>query len=246
MGFGNLRLDEPASQGEKIILSGHQFSALLHWKPRRGEAVTVSDPLKRLFRARIENIGEDHAEIVIFEESGATGQEPEILLLQAMPQKERMELTIQKTAELGVSKICPLRSLRSITPDERDTKQRKSHKWQDIALKASKQSRRRDIPEVLSFRDLSSALELAKGFDVKLALWEAAGLPLIKDYLSGLKGKDIKSAAILVGPEGGFTGEEIALAAGAGFIAVSLGARILRTETAAIFGVGILRYELGG
>jgi len=152
-----------------------------------------------------------------------------------------MEWVIQKATELGVSEIVPFKSERSISLAERDSKQKKSHRWQEIAVKAVQQSRRATIPRVESYRSFREALEGCRGEGLRILLWEKGGEPL-KEILSQRSSKKIFA---MVGPEGGFTEEEVGLAKKKGFVPIKLGQRILRTETAAITLVAILQYELG-
>ncbi len=238
MSFGRINL-KGASTGGEFDLQVDAFRALLSWNPRMKDAVTVVSG-DTLLRARVENIEENCARLKVFEEIGLIGREIEITLLQALPEKERMELIIQKTTELGVSTILPFKSERSISIDERDSVQKKSHRWQAVALKAAKQSRRPDIPSVAPFCSFEDALRTDAG--LKVMLWEKRGLPSLKGVLRGYNGGG--PVAVLSGPEGGFTDEEAGAAKGAGFAPVSLGNKILRAETSAIAAVGMIGYEM--
>lgn len=244
--YGQITLNEEPVIGSDSLLDGNSLAQLLFWSPRPGEGITVASPSGRLFRARLKSLKEKEAVLTVYEEAGSIEPGPAIALLQALPEKERMELIIQKTTELGVDSIIPFKSKKSITLDERESKQKKSHKWQEIALKAAKQSRRRSIPEVSPFAAFKEALDSVKDAPLKIVLWERPGLTALKDLLADYKGRPLKKAALLTGPEGGLTEGEVDEARRCGFIPVSLGKRILRTETASILTVGLLRYELGG
>lgn len=231
--------------GREYSLGGTALENLLLWKPRLTEAVTISDAVGRLFRARVIELGAEAARLFVFEESGF--ERPpflELTLVQALPEKERMELIIQKTTELGVSRIIPFKSLRSISLDERG--QKKSHKWQEIALKASKQSRRPSIAEVLPYTSFDNALNIINDARLRIMLSEQKGITHLKDFLSGKRGepfqRDAKNIAISSGPEGGFSDEEVNAALKEGFTLVSLGNNILRAETASIFAVGLMQF----
>jgi 16S rRNA (uracil1498-N3)-methyltransferase len=165
----------------------------------------------------------------------------EIILLQALPEKERMELIIQKTTELGVSTILPFQSERSISLREREAKQRKAHRWQHIALKAVQQSRRAKVPYVGDCRPLEEVLRDLGEDGLKILLWEKEG----ENLKSVLRQRPARKICVMVGSEGGFTEGEVKSAKKKGFVPVKLGQRILRTETAAIVLVGILQFELG-
>ena len=154
-----------------------------------------------------------------------------------------MELIIQKATELGVSSIVPFKSRRSVSLAERERKQPKAHRWQSIATRAAKQSRRGRVPLLEPYCDFSEALQYAEGNDLKIILWEKGNENPLRDVLRS-RG-NCGRVAMMVGPEGGFEPEEVRRAQEEGFIPVTLGQRIMRTETAAIVLVGILQYELG-
>lgn len=243
-GRGNIRIESDITIGAPFEAEGAALVGLMEWEPRPGEAFTVEGPGGRLFRARLTALGPGRATLLPFEEMGPAPGGPEIHLLQALPEKERMETVIQKTTELGVDAIIPFKSEKSISLIELDSRQKRSHNWNEVARKAARQSRRAEIPEVMAYRSFDEALQAATGFELKALLWEGAKTSL-KDLL-GQTTEPIARAAVLAGPEGGFTGTEMRAAEAAGFTSVKLGWRVLRTETAAIFSVGLLRYELGG
>jgi 16S rRNA (uracil1498-N3)-methyltransferase len=203
--------------------------------------MTLTDAAGKDYRGRILSLSGESATLLIFDAFSSPTESPvEIILLQALPEKERMEWIIQKTTELGVSVIVPFKSQRSISLEEREAKQKKAHRWQEIAVKAVQQSRRSKVPLIESYRPFREALEFhQEGGGLGLILWEKEG-----ECLKGVL-KPSKKICVMVGPEGGFTEEEVASARENGFIPVKLGQRILRTETAAITLVGIIQYVLG-
>lgn len=241
---GSVTLENPVEIGVPLSIEGPVFESLLEWSPRPGEAVTVSGPGGTLLRARVTELGEGRACLLPFELMGRPPAWPAIILLQALPERGRMETIIQKTTELGVSAVVPFKSEKSISLQELDGRQRRSHNWATVALKAAKQSRRPDIPDVAACSSFHGALEAARGCGLRLVLWEGAQRGM-REALGEAK-RPVEGAALLVGPEGGLTGIEVRAALDEGFEAVNLGPRVLRTETAAIFGVGVLGYELSG
>lgn len=242
-GYGEIVI-EGARVGETLTLTGPADSNLRLWRPRPAEAVTVKDSGGVLYRARVTELGEGSSTVEVFEEVGPSGRPLEVTLLQALPEKERMGLIIEKATELGVTRIVPFESTRSITLEGLDRPQKKSHRWQSWALKASKQSRRGTISRVLPPKPLEKALEEVEAAELKITLWEGREGEPVKDVLRGAGSPE--SAAILAGPEGGFDPEEVHRAREKGFTPVTLGTRILRTETAALFAVGLVTYELEG
>lgn len=235
-------LDQKVLIGKEVLMKGPPLEALRFQGGRVGGLVTLTDLKGNDFRGRILRFSDAEASIFIFDAfPSPTESSLEIILLQALPEKERMELIIQKATELGVSVILPFQSERSISLEERETKQKKAHRWQQIALKAVRQSRRAKVPEVGECRPFQEVLGGCGEEGLKILLWEKEGQNL-KGVLRRPLPQKIYAA---VGPEGGFTEKEVEWARKKGFIPVKLGHRILRTETAAITVVGILQFELG-
>lgn len=241
---GFIKIANPIHANVPFTITGENLASLLEWKPRPAEAFTVSTQDSALFRARLMELSGSSAVLLPFEEMGKHAPGPRILLLQALPERERMETIIQKTTELGISSILPFKSEKSISLEELDGRQRRSHNWGEVALKAARQSRRPDIPDVLAYRSFEEALSAASTSGLKVMLREGSALGM-KELLA-MNGAHVSSAAVLVGPEAGLSTQEAGAAESAGFQAASLGMRVLRTETAAIFASGLLRYELGG
>jgi len=237
-----LILDRKVDIGKEVLVKGPPMEALRFQSSRVGSLVTLTDSERSDFRGRVTHLSETEASIFVFDTfSSPTESSLEIILLQALPEKERMELIIQKVTELGVASIVPFKSEKSTSLKEREAKQKKAHRWQHIAMKAARQSRRARVPYVGEYRAFQEVLEDCGKDGLRLLLWEKHGENL-KDVLRQQQNQRIYA---MVGPEGGFTEDEVKLAKKKGFIPVKLGQRILRTETAAISMVGILQYELG-
>lgn len=163
----------------------------------------------------------------------------QIHLYQALPKSDRMDLIVQKATELGVHAITPVLSERVIVKPKESGGAQRIVRWQRIAAEAAKQSRRRLVPtvhELQALADLPPALN-----QLRLVAWEEAERPLREL----LRETQATAVDILVGPEGGLTAAEVAALEQLGFHSVSLGPRILRTETAPLALVSILQYELG-
>lgn len=253
-------LNRKIEVGKEVIIEGPPLEALRFQGGRAGNIITLTDSEGMDFRGRVIRLSEGEVSILVFDAfPSPTESSLEIILLQALPEKERMELIIQKVTELGTTTIIPFKSQRSITLEERESKQKKAHRWQEIAIKAVQQSRRAKVPQVEPYCSFHEALEFCKGEGLNILLWEKEGKSL-KEILKGYsvlnppfkKGREGGSVTcrsqrvyVLVGPEGGFTEEEVSIAKDKEFIPVKLGQRILRTETAAITLIGILQYELG-
>ncbi len=235
-------LNIPLDVGKEIFIQGPPLEALRFQGGRRGSILTLTDSTGKDFRGRVVSLSEKEASLLIFDHfPSPTESSLEIILLQALPEKERMEWIIQKATELGVSKIIPFKSERSISLEERESKQRKAHRWQEVAIRAVQQSRRAGVPRVETYCSFREALEFCKEEGLKIVLWEKKGEGL-KEVLRRYKPVRIYA---MVGPEGGLTEKEVHIVKERGFIPVKLGQRILRAETAAITLIGILQYELG-
>jgi 16S rRNA (uracil1498-N3)-methyltransferase len=229
---------------QEILLQGNLFTPLRARASRTGKIITIQDVTGKAFRGRIIELADNQARVHIFEEMMGPAEPPfALVLFQALPNKERMELIIQKATELGATAICPLKSRHSISLQEREVTQPKAHRWQHIAKKAAEQCRRGIVPTVAPYCSFAEALAQARDIELKIILWEKEKTRLA----SLLKDTPVPSGiALLVGPEGGWAEEEVEQAQDEGFIAVSLGGRILRTETAAIAACAILQYAWGG
>ncbi|HUT53566.1 MAG TPA: 16S rRNA (uracil(1498)-N(3))-methyltransferase [bacterium] len=236
-------IERAPALGDTVALRGPALAALTAWSPRPGLAVTVADGSGNSYRARVTELHADRASLFVFERMKGPAESPlEIILLQALPDKERMELIIEKAAELGADVIVPWKAERGVGLDERDARQKKSRGWQKRALKAARQCRRGKVPFIAPYADLDAALDYAAGADLKIVLWEEARAPLKKILESTAAPR---SVAIMIGPEGGLTPAEVETAERSGFISASLGPRVLRTETAAIAALALAQYALG-
>jgi len=155
---------------------------------------------------------------------------------------KKMDFIIQKSTELGITSLLPFRSQFCAVHDSATGR---LLRWQKIALEACKQCNRPKPPDLHDVADLEDLLVVAgnEAHDLKLIFWEEEGQKTLQQTLETCH--EIKSALVLIGPEGGFSSGEVAAAVGAGYKPVSLGSRILRAETAAVAAVSILQYKLG-
>ena len=162
-----------------------------------------------------------------------------IYLFQGLPKSDKLELIIQKAVELGADAIIPVDTARSIVKIEEKKKESKTARWQAIAESASKQSKRTSIPKVYPPMSFKNAIDFCKDLDLVILPYENSfGMECTKDAL-----KNIKSGmkiGVFIGPEGGFEQSEVDLATENGAKVVSLGKRILRTETAAITALSMI------
>lgn len=167
---------------------------------------------------------------------------PRITIYQGLPKGDKLEYILQKCTELGAAGIVPFAASRSIARISPQRSAGRVDRWQKIAVEAARQSRRATVPRVSLADDLSQVLQLAQ-HSVRLLLWEEEKTNLLRETLARLPIPD--NIGILIGPEGGFSSEEAAAATSAGFIPVSMGRRIVRTETASLIILSILQYHWG-
>ena len=170
----------------------------------------------------------------------------EITLGQAVPKGKNMDLIVQKAVELGAAAICPLLSERTVIQVEEDDAGRKQQKWQAVAIEAAKQCGQNWLPTVALPRSLKEFFPQPVRYDLMLIASLQPDALHLKKLLAEFGEKKPKSVLVLVGPEGDFTPAEIGLAKSHGCRPVTLGPIVLRTETAAIYCLSVLSYELFG
>ena len=187
-------LGQEIEVGKESFVEGPPMEALRFQGARVGSIVTLTDGRGKDFRGRVCSLSDEGASVLVFDVfPSSTESRLEVVLLQALPERERMELIIQKATELGVSAIVPFKAERSISLQEREAKQKKAHRWQEIALQAVRQSRRARVPIVEAYRGFDEVLEFCKGEGLKVLLWEKEGGSLKKILREYFK----QSAAVL-------------------------------------------------
>ncbi len=174
-----------------------------------------------------------------------TEPETRVTLFQGVPKGEKMELIIQKGVELGVHSIVPVITSRTVVKLNKKDSEKKAERWTKISIEAAKQCRRAYVPQILEPISFDEALVKAEDFSATLLLYENEGKKCLKERLKCYNINKIKDIALFVGPEGGFTLEEVRNYTGKGYDIVSLGKRILRVETATISVLSIIMYEMG-
>lgn len=222
----------------------HHCADVLRLKP--GDRVTVFDGEGKVAGAELAEVHRKHC--VLRLEPARSTPEPRcsITLVQAVPKGKTMDLILQKAVELGAAAIVPLTSERTVVRVEKEDSPRKQERWQQIALEACKQCGRNKVPKVSHPTTVKGYL-CKPGVDLLLLASLQPDARPLREILSRFaesKGRPPESVAILVGPEGDFTPGEIALAKGAGALAVTLGPMILRAETAAFYCLSVLGHEL--
>jgi 16S rRNA (uracil1498-N3)-methyltransferase len=167
-----------------------------------------------------------------------------VTVFQGLPKVDKMELIIQKAVELGVTDITPLEMKRCVVKLIEKDKLKKIERWQKISEVAAKQSGRNIIPQINKVTNIKELKQIFEKYDVILVAYENEKENTIKKELKKLKNGEELKIAIVIGPEGGIEPQEIELLKGYGAKTISLGKRILRTETASLNILSVIMYEL--
>jgi len=203
-----------------------------------GDRLELLDGTGRVHEAEIVSLTKSQARVKIIKSHQAeTEPEVKVTLAQALPKGQKMDFVIEKSVELGVNRIIPVLTERTIS------KNTKLDRWRKLAKEAAEQSGRAIIPEVTELTNFSAVLKLKSPSNLALLLWELEKARTLKSVLSDnliLRYSDI---LILIGPEGGFSRTEVEQAQALGWQTVSLGKRILRTETAGLAVLANIMYE---
>lgn len=238
---------EPSQiQGNRIVITGSDVNHIKNvLRMKAGDEIAVSNGMDgKEYRCGIEAFAED--EIVCglrFVKEDGVELPSKIYLFQGLPKADKMELIIQKAVELGAFEVIPVAAKRCVVRLDEKKAAGKISRWQGIAEAAAKQSKRAVIPKVHSVLSMKEAVAYAQNMDVKLIPYELAeGMQHTKQMIEAVKPE--QSIAVFIGPEGGFEESEIQMAREAGIEPVTLGRRILRTETAGFTVISWLMYQL--
>ena len=208
---------------------------------RHGDAIEVFDSTAAVFDARLIVRGATIA-AQLHEMIGRAAKEPsiEIAIAQGIPKGQKMDYVIEKATEIGAARIIPLRSERVIGA----AGEGKTDRWRRLAKSAAQQCGRSAVPAIDEETEWEGLLRIAQQYDRILLPWEVAEPKPLRETLPDL----IRAAArvlVVIGPEGGFSHEEVERASAAGAVAISLGSRILRSETAGLVIASAILYERG-
>ena len=235
--------------GDLISIEGpdaHHIADVLRLSP--GDPIIVCDGEGYEYQGDIIRYTKDEVTVQVLSVRKSVSESPiRIILAQGMPKKpETLELVIQKATELGVARVVPLITERAVVRLKEERLEKRLSRWNRIALEAAKQSQRAKVPTVDSPLNLTEFLETIPRDAFCLMPWEMEKSTGIKKALDWeLNNRFARTVVVLIGPEGGFSEQEIDIACRAGAVPVSMGPRILRTETAGITALGIIQYELG-
>lgn len=241
-------VDEYQIINNHVSIQGDDYSHIrnvLRMKP--GEEVSVIVPGKEAeYRCMIREFTEDSVELeLLFVKEEGVELPNKVFLFQALPKQDKMELIIQKAVELGVYEVIPVATKRAVVKLDGAKEAKKIARWNAISEAAAKQSKRRIIPEITHVMNMDEALPYADRCGVKVIPYELCDNNTMSEtrvLLSQIGADD--SIAVFIGPEGGFAEEEIEKAESMGVKPITLGRRILRTETAGFVVLSWLNYLL--
>lgn len=238
---------EPSQiQDKKVIITGsdvNHIKNVLRLKP--GEEIAVRNGVDgREYRCGIEEFAQDQAICSLrFVKEEGVELPSKVYLFQGLPKADKMELIVQKAVELGVYEVIPLAVKRCVVKLDEKKARAKANRWQGIAEAAAKQSKRGVVPVVKEPMTMKEAAAYARGMDVKLIPYELAeDMAHTKKVIESIRPGE--SVAVFIGQEGGFEEGEVAEAIAAGIEPITLGKRILRTETAGLAVLSWLMYHL--
>ncbi len=211
-----------------------------------GDSIRVFDGSGMEYEATLLTVDKNKATARILR-SFQSDTEPKthVTLFQGLPKGEKMELIIQKAVELGVYRIVPVITQRSVVQLDKKDREKKAERWSRIAREAAKQCRRAYVPQIDPPMDFKEAIANCGEYDAALLFYENEEKKCLKELLKCYNINKIKDIVLLIGPEGGFSDQEVEECVLSGFTVAGLGKRILRTETAAISALSILMYEMG-
>ena len=238
-------VDPENIQGKRVIITGSDVNHIKNvLRMQVGEELNISNGVDgKEYRCAIEELGDEIICSLRFVKEDNVELPSKVYLFQGLPKSDKMELVIQKAVELGVYEIIPVSMSRCVMKLEPKKVANKIARWQGIAESAAKQSKRGIIPRVTEPMSFKQALEYATDLDIKLIPYEMAeGMSHTKEIIDNITPG--QSIGFIIGPEGGIDDNELKLAMDSGFESITLGKRILRTETAGLTVMSILMYHL--
>lgn len=236
------QIDEGTHQIHILGSDVNHISNVLRMK--QGEELWISDGGKKEYRCTIEEFSPDEVLLhIIYAQQPDYELQSRIYLFQGLPKADKMELIIQKAVELGAYEVIPVETKRCVVKLDGKKAAKKVERWKQIAESAAKQSKRMLIPNVHEVLTFKEALKYAESMDVRLIPYELAkGMQETKEILADIQPG--QSIGIFIGPEGGFEEKEVETAISEGAKPITLGKRILRTETAGLAILSVLMFQL--
>jgi 16S rRNA (uracil1498-N3)-methyltransferase len=232
-------------KGGKIYVEKEESHHIIDvMRLREGDSVTAFDGTGKEYSGKVSSINNKRVAIDILGVKTVQRMRPiSISLAQAVPKRDSMDLIVQKATELGADEIIPFESSRTVVKAKGERRQHKIGRWQKIAIEASKQCGRAELPEIRDIEYFADILGRIDRYDLTI-------MPCLSEKAARLKSALMntntpKKLLVIIGPEGGFSEKEIDGAAQKGVCLITLGNLVLRSDTAAITTLSILNYALG-
>lgn len=239
-----------AIRGDGVTLAGEDYNHIRNvLRMREGDKIIVCDGAGMDYVCQLQEMAKDHVSAQVVSRSPSeTELGVRLVLFQGMPKKDKLELIIQKSVELGVAQVVPVMTKRTVIKLEDAKKEEKKRvRWQLIARAAAMQSMRGAVPQVAPVMSFAQALDAAGELDAILIAYEnEKGIGRTREILEKLVRDGVRSVGIFIGPEGGFEEAEVQQAMDAGAFCITLGRRILRTETAGLAALSLLMFAFEG
>lgn len=224
---------------DKAVLDGEDARHLHQvLRIKKGETIFLFDGAGTTYKAVVEQISKATVSALIVESQNEINEPPYLCIAQCVLKKKKMELIVQKSTELGMDFFFPIISQNCSLTYRPSTQE---SRWQKIALEACKQCGQAFVPEIRNTGNIADLFADCQEYDHKIILWENESKNLLQPFDPA---KPPNSVLLLIGPEGGFTPEEVSIALSAGFTPASLGNLTLRAETAAIAALSVVQYLL--
>ncbi len=238
-------IDPSLVAGPEVSLTGseaHHIKNVLRLKP--GDGLKLFDGTGFEYEAAIVRVSAKKVTVEIQHKARlAVPSGVQIIVAQAFLKEKKMDDLVRKLCELGMTQWVPFFSRRSIARPDAKRLEARSQRWQRIATEAVKQCRRVDTPQIAGARSFEEMLDFSQNCDLRIVFWENESSPLTADRSSN--DNPVKKILLMLGPEGGFSDQEIQRLQNSGFISAGLGPRILRAETATIAAVSLVQYLYG-
>ena len=237
---------EPGQIGEKeIVITGADVNHIRNvLRMRADEEVLIADGQGAEYRCKLTDLSENEVRAqILWKLDGNAELASAVTLFQGLPKSDKMDLIVQKCVELGVDRIVPVSTKRAVVKLDAKKEETRLKRWNTISESAAKQSGRGVIPEISGVMSFEKALEEAKKLEVLLIPYERAEHMAETRRVMG-EIRPGQSVGVFIGPEGGFEESEVEEAVAAGARAITLGRRILRTETAGLAVMAMLGYLL--
>lgn len=231
--------------GNELTITGDDVNHMKNvLRMKNGEAFTVADENGMFYRCEVDTLEKQQVTAkILWKEEGSSELSSKIYLFQGLPKSDKMELIIQKAVELGAYEIIPVATKRAIVKLDAKKEASKLKRWQSIAEGAAKQSGRMLVPRISEVLTFGEALQMAQKLDINVIPYECArGMDGTREIFGSIKPG--MRVGIFIGPEGGFEESEVEKSKELNVKPVTLGKRILRTETAGLTTLSILMYLL--